>query len=194
MLATILKEQRTKMGLTQQEVADHLHVTRQAISGWETGKSYPDIPLLVALSDYYDLSLDYMLKGDEKYLAKIEEDTKELSFLKKGQKAFFGLLILLPLFLLLGVTIKDQDTLLWRLLFYTMVGCTLFFMGYVAWLLKKADRFDPLFWGFLTIAVVVNILQNFLTIPYAGVIVWEANVLVLICLVARHTRRKNFFK
>lgn len=44
MLATILKERRLALNLTQQAVADQLHTTRQTISNWETGKNYPDVP------------------------------------------------------------------------------------------------------------------------------------------------------
>ena len=58
MIAKILKAQRKERGLTQQEAAKIFHVTRQTISNWENEKNYPDIPTLVAISDYYEVSLD----------------------------------------------------------------------------------------------------------------------------------------
>lgn len=64
MIAKILKAQRKERGLTQQEAAKIFHVTRQTISNWENEKNYPDIPTLVAISDYYEVSLDYLMKGD----------------------------------------------------------------------------------------------------------------------------------
>lgn len=59
-----LKQARQKQKLTQATVAENLHVSRQTISSWETGNSYPDIDSLIALSNYYELSLDTLLKED----------------------------------------------------------------------------------------------------------------------------------
>lgn len=63
MLSEVLKHRRIELELTQEEVAEHLHVARQTVSSWETGKSIPDVPMMLTLSSFYHLSLDYMLKG-----------------------------------------------------------------------------------------------------------------------------------
>ncbi|WP_291293174.1 helix-turn-helix transcriptional regulator [Enterococcus sp.] len=76
MFAQILKDRRTELGITQQEMAEKLFVTRQTISNWENGKNFPDIPTLISISETYSLSLDYMLKGDPMYMKKVEEDYK----------------------------------------------------------------------------------------------------------------------
>lgn len=60
-----LKEERLKMKLTQENIAEILNVSRQTISSWETGRSYPDLESLVALSDLYNISLDELLREDE---------------------------------------------------------------------------------------------------------------------------------
>ena len=52
MLNEILKEKRKELDLTQQNVADHLNVTRQTVSSWEVGKSFPDISTLIKISDF----------------------------------------------------------------------------------------------------------------------------------------------
>ncbi len=70
-----LKQERKKRKLTQQVVADELNVSRQTISSWETENSYPDIDSLLRLSDYYQISLDTLLKEDvgmTEYLKKQE--------------------------------------------------------------------------------------------------------------------------
>lgn len=70
-----LKQERVKRELTQKEVAGHLNVSRQTISSWETENSYPDIDSLIAISDYYQISLDVLLKEDvgmKEYLKKQE--------------------------------------------------------------------------------------------------------------------------
>jgi transcriptional regulator with XRE-family HTH domain len=98
MLNEILKEKRKELDLTQQHVADHLNVTRQTVSSWEVGKSFPDIPTLIKISDFYQLSLDYMLKGDVNLMKKIKNDTNDLKKYQKIKEILkiicYGLLIL----------------------------------------------------------------------------------------------------
>lgn len=53
---------RKKQGLSQEELGMELNVSRQTISKWESGQSYPDFEKLVKLSDYFDLSLDELVK------------------------------------------------------------------------------------------------------------------------------------
>lgn len=60
-----LKQTRQQQNLTQSAVAEVLHVSRQTVSSWETGNSYPSIDSLIELSDFYHLSLDTLLKEDE---------------------------------------------------------------------------------------------------------------------------------
>ncbi|ETY73851.1 helix-turn-helix transcriptional regulator [Lactiplantibacillus fabifermentans] len=67
-----LKVTRQQHGQTQQAVADQLHVARQTISSWETGHSYPDLETLLQLSDFYDLSLDQLLREDTQAVPKIQ--------------------------------------------------------------------------------------------------------------------------
>lgn len=62
-----LKQQREKLGLSQNEVAERLSVTRQTISNWENSKSYPAINTLVKISDVYQISIDSLLKEDRHF-------------------------------------------------------------------------------------------------------------------------------
>lgn len=59
-----IKRQRKKLGMTQTEVAEKLYVTRQTISNWEQSKNYPDLNMLVKISDVYQISIDSLLKED----------------------------------------------------------------------------------------------------------------------------------
>ncbi|HAT55227.1 MAG TPA: hypothetical protein DCW31_08335 [Lactobacillus sp.] len=81
-LATALKTARQKAKLSQQAVADELHISRQSISKWETGKTLPDIENLIRLSTLFDLSLDDLIKGDAIMRTKISHDSKLFTFLK----------------------------------------------------------------------------------------------------------------
>ena len=59
-ILSIRKEQK----LTQEEFGRLFYVTRQTVSNWETGKSYPDLQILVEMSNRFQISLDTLLKGD----------------------------------------------------------------------------------------------------------------------------------
>lgn len=53
---------RKKQGLSQEELGMELQVSRQTISKWEAGQSYPDFQRLVMLSDYFNMTLDELVK------------------------------------------------------------------------------------------------------------------------------------
>ena len=78
-----LKQARLKKELTQENVAKILNVSRTTISNWETGRSYPDLESVVALSDLYNISLDELLREDEDMIKKLSNDSKVLSKLIK---------------------------------------------------------------------------------------------------------------
>ncbi len=60
-----LKKAREEKGMTQQTLADHLYVTRQAVSRWECGARYPDLMTARKLSEILEVSLDELLSGEE---------------------------------------------------------------------------------------------------------------------------------
>ena len=73
-----IKAARIEKKLTQEQVAELLGVSRQTISNWENEKSYPDIISVIKMSECYDVSLDYLLKGEQKmksYYDYLEEST-----------------------------------------------------------------------------------------------------------------------
>ena len=60
-----LRSIRLKKGYTQQKVALDLNISREALSYYETGKRNPDIQMLKTLSEYFDVSIDYLINGTE---------------------------------------------------------------------------------------------------------------------------------
>lgn len=74
-----IKKFRTGMNLSQEELAERLYVSRQTISNWENGKSYPDIHSLLLLSTLFQVSLDELVKGD---IEMMEEEIKETEIKK----------------------------------------------------------------------------------------------------------------
>lgn len=84
-----LKELRKNRGLTQEELAQALFVSRTAISKWESGKGFPNIDSLKAISKYFCVSLDDLLSTDE-ILTIAEEDGKQKE--RHLRNLVFGLL------------------------------------------------------------------------------------------------------
>lgn len=70
-----LQELRKKKGLTQEELAEVLYVSRTAISKWESGRGYPSIESLKQISTYYGISIDDLLSG-EQLLSLAERENK----------------------------------------------------------------------------------------------------------------------
>ena len=71
-----LQELRKQKGLTQEELAEALYVSRTAISKWESGRGVPNIDSLKAISKYLSVSLDDLLSGEE-LLTIAEDDSKQ---------------------------------------------------------------------------------------------------------------------
>ena len=97
-----LQELRKRRGLTQEELAEALYVSRTAISKWESGRGYPNLDSLKELSRFYSVSIDDLLSGEN--LLSIAEKENENN-LRKLCGRFFGgadllsiLLIVLPLY------------------------------------------------------------------------------------------------
>lgn len=96
--ANILREKRKALHLTQQSLADQLHVTRQTLSRWENETSFPNLDTLVELSEILNIPLDTLLKGENNPMVKkISADVREKKRLKR---LFIALIILIILVLL----------------------------------------------------------------------------------------------
>jgi len=70
-----LKQGRLSTDLTQEELAEKIGVSRQTISNWENGKSYPDIASIIILGDIYDMTLDSLLKEHHEIVHHSKEST-----------------------------------------------------------------------------------------------------------------------
>ena len=88
MLSEKLYQLRKKSGLSQEQLAEQLNVSRQAISKWESGSAFPESEKLIIISNYFGVSVDYLLKDD------VEDDAKtENSEVGKNPKMLAGMII-----------------------------------------------------------------------------------------------------
>ena len=104
-----LKNARVQSGMTQENVAEKINVSRQTISNWENEKSYPDIISVIELSNLYSISLDVLLKGDEKMIEHLGEST---NVVKRNQKMIWAIIvniIVVALLITLNMFIPDNS-------------------------------------------------------------------------------------
>lgn len=103
-IGEFIKELRIEKNLTQYELAELIHISREAVSRWECGKSCPDPLILLSLSETFKVSINEILAGERKTeynKDKIENVTlnilKEKNKLKKSLKITIAIIIILIL-------------------------------------------------------------------------------------------------
>lgn len=84
---------RQQKNITQEQLAKDLAISRQAVSKWESGKAIPDIENLMYISSLYDVSLDEIIKGDDKVGQKIIADASAKKWHKLSILFFATLLV-----------------------------------------------------------------------------------------------------
>ena len=143
-----LQELRKNRGLTQEELAEVLYVSRTAISKWESGRGYPSIDSLKEISNYFSVSIDDLLSG-EKLLLIAEKENK--SNIRTICDLLFGMvdvcsfmLIMLPLypntvdeFVYSVNLLAYTETTSFNLVIYWVLFVSLIMVGVVKILLTK---------------------------------------------------------
>ena len=146
-----LQELRKSRGLTQEELAEELYVSRTAISKWESGRGYPSIDSLKEISNYFSVTIDELLSTD-KLLSIAEKENR--ANLRGMCDLLFGLLdvfaivlIVLPLYpnvvdgfvYSVNLFAYIQTTSLNRSLYWIMI-VFLVIVGWMKLILIKLDK------------------------------------------------------
>ncbi len=76
-IGLFLKELRKEKGITQEAFAEKLNVSGRTVSRWETGNNLPDISLLVAISDFYEVDVREIIEGERK--SEMNEEIKDVA-------------------------------------------------------------------------------------------------------------------
>ena len=103
MLKERLVQLREENGIAQIELAERLHVTRQAVSRWEGGKTEPDVDTLIAIAKIFGVSLDYLCGADEVLRPERKEELPEKEKRKKSVRVIAGIAVLAVL-VMIGLT------------------------------------------------------------------------------------------
>ncbi len=128
-----LKEARQNIGMTQDQVAEKIMVSRVTISNWENGKSLPDVVSLISLSDLYSISLDDLLKGDSKMTEKVKKDAKDANNNKRLIRGtailVIAVLLVYAVSTIVGGAFKDfcESAIWWVLIAIGIASATTYF-------------------------------------------------------------------
>ena len=134
-LGSQIKKYRNELSLSQDALAEKIYVSRQTISNWENGKSYPDVNSLVLLSEVFQTSIDRLIKGDVEVMKKQvrSEDTREFKRLNTLYFILFLALMVSPI--PLAYDLRMMGIVIWAVL----AAVTLFVALTVE---KKKKQFD----------------------------------------------------
>ena len=102
-----LKNARVQSGMTQENVAEKINVSRQTISNWENDKCYPDVKSLILLGEIFHVSLDKLIKGDVDIMKEVikKEEVEKMNRYGVIYTVALGITVVsaVPLFIWLGM-------------------------------------------------------------------------------------------
>lgn len=134
-IGTQIKKYRNHLGISQEELAEKVYVSRQTISNWETGKNYPDIHSALMLSSVFNISLDQLIKGDVEIMKKEITET-EIKKLKKYGSIYGILLIMAVVSFVPLIALMD----LYGLIPWIMLYAVAVYFAFKADKVKKDNR------------------------------------------------------
>jgi transcriptional regulator with XRE-family HTH domain len=126
-LADRIQSLRKTRGISQEQLADQIGVSRQAVSKWESEQSTPDLDKIILLSDFFEVTTDYLLKGIEP-VKDNQRQSKELisKILYTASTAF----IFMGLFCAFGVWYAEQTMIaIWGSMMIQVVGVAGYFIA-----------------------------------------------------------------
>ena len=154
-----IKNIRKKESLTQEQFAIKLNVSRQAVSNWENNKNLPDIGMLILMSNIFKISLDELIKGDDRMNNMTEKVIKDGSETRRAKfnmiTSIIGSVLLCIGILLLvikGMSVEyiDANGILHENFFLVPIGFMCIFCGLISFVsigirtivIKIKDRND----------------------------------------------------
>ena len=167
-IADRIQSLRKSKGISQEELADKIGVSRQTVSKWESEQSVPDLDKVIIMSDYFEVTADYILKGIES-----KEQTKGTSvnaiiFLAVATAFHFIGLVMAS-----AMWYEEQTPMaLVGGLVFMAVGCMVFGIGWVS-STQNVEKAKRLFWTiniwflvFMPLSFLYNLLFTGFIAPY----------------------------
>ncbi len=124
-----IKKRRVEKGMTQDQLAEKLNVTRQAVSNWETGKTQPSIEMLTAIATHFDTSVEALIYGR----------TRRSFAGSLGIGTIFGGSFLF--FMLIGILFAG---IILNNIWWIIISASLVLAGLITALLQQEEKLDAL--------------------------------------------------
>ncbi len=158
-IADRIQHLRKTKGISQEELADKVGVSRQAVSKWESEQSIPDIDKIAILSDYFEVTTDYIIKGIESKPENAKDKSDARIFTVAGTAFnFIGLIVSL----LVWVEEQSPVSVMIGLILMAM-GTMIFFVG--QFIGEHKDKAKKQFWTiniWLLVLIPYSCIFNFL--------------------------------
>ena len=167
-IADRIQNLRKSKGISQEELADKVGVSRQAVSKWESEQSLPELDKILLLSDYFGVTTDYLLKGVEQAVQTEKKVNANIFVIPATVLNFIGLIVSaavwfeeqVPMALVIG-------------LIFMALGCMILGIGILSASesTKKSAKYN--FWSiniwllsFIPLSFIYNILFAHMAAPY----------------------------
>ena len=159
---------RKTKGISQEELANNVGVSRQAVSKWESEQSIPDMEKIIIMSDIFEVTTDYILKGVEQSKNGEEQVDANIFIIVATVLNFIGLIVSaavwyeeqIPMALVIGLV-------------FMALGCMVFGIGLVCSSKSKKKKAENRFWSiniwlltFIPLSFLYNVLFTGHTAPY----------------------------
>lgn len=168
-IADRILELRKVKGISQEELADKIGVSRQAVSKWESEQSIPDLDKIIILSEFFEVTTDFLLKGIES--DKINNKEKELPYFFNAVATVFNILGLI-MSILIWSSSQEVGAIIAGLVFIAL-GNMIFAVGFYQTSKKEKVLIKSKFWKiniwfviFIPLSLIYNILSSRMLAPY----------------------------
>lgn len=168
-IADRIQNLRKTKGISQEQLADAVGVSRQAVSKWESEQNVPDVDKIIALSDYFNVTTDYILNGIENSCENKKIHWEKILPIVATCFNYVGFIIMLfdafltwnvrPFAMTNGMVISKIVSVV-----FMVLGTTAFYLGSDNNKYEKIRKF--LMVNIFSYAIIVSMLIYFLDIPY----------------------------
>ena len=166
-IADRIQNLRKTKGISQEDLADKIGVSRQAVSKWESEQSTPDIDKIIIMSDYFEVTTDYILKGIENKKHTATSVNASIFMIIATALNFIGLIMSAAIWYEQQVVMATVIGLI-----IIAVGCVVFGIGQAV-STQNVEKSKRLFWminiwllTFIPLSGIYNILFSRILAPY----------------------------
>ena len=200
-IADRIQHLRKTKGITQEEFADRIGVSRQAVSKWESEQSIPDLDKIIVMSDFFDVTTDYILKGIE-----TEDKTNIRTVNANIYVTVSTVLNFIGLIVSSAVWYEEQVPMALVIgLIFMALSCMVLGVGFAGPTFNK-DRAKQTFWtiniwmlSFIPLSCIYNVLSSHTMAPYplprqplsAFLVFWIVYIAICLCVVFIQLKKKT---